>query len=35
MEAIKFNGYPCNDLNNLWQALHQSYNIAQDRPINL
>ena len=23
-----------NKLDNLWQALHQSYNIAQGRPIN-
>lgn len=35
MDAIKFNGRPYNDFNNLQQALHQSYNITQDRPINL
>jgi len=35
MEAIKFNGLSCNDLNDLWQALHQSYNSAQNKPINL
>jgi len=34
MEAIKFNGHPCNKSNNLWQVLYQSYNSAQNRPIN-
>jgi len=33
-EAIKFNRLPYNKLNNLWQALYQSYNSAQDQPIN-
>ena len=28
MEAIKFNEYPCNELDNLWQTLHQSFNLA-------
>jgi len=28
MEAIKFNGIPCNNLDDLWQVLHQSYNSA-------
>ena len=34
-EAIKFNGQPCNNLDDLWYALHHSYNSAQNRPINL
>jgi len=29
MEAIQFNGYFCIELNNLWQALHQTFNLAQ------
>ena len=28
IEAIKFNRYPYNGLDNLWQALHLSYNTA-------
>ena len=32
-EAIKFDGHLCNKLDNLWQALYQLYNSAQDRPI--
>ena len=34
-EAIKFNRHSCNKLDDLWQVLYQSYNAAQDRPINL
>jgi len=34
IDTIKFNRLPYNKLDNLWQALHQSYNLAQDRPIN-
>ena len=34
-EAIKFNGQPCNNLDDLWYTLHHSYNSAQNRPINL
>jgi len=26
--------WPCNKLNNLWQAFHLSYNTAYDREIN-
>ena len=33
MDTIKFNRLPYNKLDDLWQALHQSYNSAQDRPI--
>ena len=29
IETIKYNGQPCLDLNNLWQALHSSFNTAQ------
>jgi len=32
-ETIKFNGHLCNELDNLWQALYQSYNSTQDKPI--
>jgi len=34
-EAIKFNRISYNNLDNLWQVLHQSYNTAQDKPINI
>jgi len=33
-EAIKFSRCLCNELENLWQTLYQSFNSAQDRPIN-
>jgi len=29
IEMIKYNGQPCLDLENLWQALHSSFNTAQ------
>ena len=29
MEMIKYNSQPCLDLNDLWQALHSSFNTAQ------
>ena len=35
VEAICFQGQPCNDLPDLWSALHQSYNAASDRSIDL
>ena len=35
IEAINFNRYSCNKLNNLQQALYQFYNTIQDRVINL
>jgi len=34
VEAILYEGRPCNSLSDLWQALHRSYNSAEDRPIN-
>ena len=35
VEAIRFQGQPCNDLPDLWSALHQSYNAAADCSIDL
>jgi len=35
VEAICFQGQPCNDLPDLWRVLHQSYNAAANCPINL
>jgi len=32
---IKYNGHLCKNLDKLWQALYQFYNVAQDRPINI
>ena len=29
IEMIKYNGWPCLELNDLWQALHSLFNIAQ------
>lgn len=29
IEMIKYNGWPCLELNDLWQALHSSFNTAQ------
>ena len=29
IETIKYNGQPCLDLEDLWQALHSSFNTAQ------
>jgi len=29
IEMIKYNGRPCLELNDLWQALHSSFNTAQ------
>ncbi|RXW14339.1 hypothetical protein EST38_g11512 [Candolleomyces aberdarensis] len=34
-EAIQFNGRPCHELNDLWDALHNTYNAASDRPVDL
>ena len=35
VEAIRFQGQPCNDLPHLWSVLHQYYNAAADRSIDL
>jgi len=35
VEAIRFQGQPYNDLPDLWNALHQSYNAVADRSIDL
>jgi hypothetical protein len=32
-EAIQFNGQPCHELPQLWDALHGTYNAANDRPV--
>ena len=34
-EAIQYNGEPCHDLDKLWDALHGTYNVANDRPVDL
>jgi len=34
IEAISYKDCPCNILSDLWQALHKSYNSAENRPIN-
>ena len=34
-KALQFNGRPYIKLDNLWQALHQTFNLAQDHHINL
>ena len=35
VETIHFQVQLCNDLPDLWSALHQSYNAAADRSIDL
>ena len=32
-ETIKFNGQLCLELDNLWQALHSTFNTVQHRSI--
>jgi hypothetical protein len=34
-EAIQFNGQSCHDMDALWDALHNTYNSAADRPVDL
>ena len=35
VEAIKYNGHPCLEINNLQYALHSSFNTAQDQQIDI
>ena len=35
VEAIRFQGQPCNDLPDLWRALHQSYNATANCSVDL
>jgi len=35
IKVIQYNGQPYIKLNNLWQALHMSFNIAQNHQINM
>ncbi|KAF5320635.1 hypothetical protein D9611_013769 [Ephemerocybe angulata] len=34
-EAIQFNGQPCHELSDLWDALHNTYNAASDRAVDV
>jgi len=34
IEVIYFEGQPCNNFIVLWNTLHNSYNMAENRPIN-
>jgi len=34
IKAIKYNRQLCLELNNLWQALHTSFNLAQNYQVN-
>ncbi|KAJ3499868.1 hypothetical protein NMY22_g19468 [Coprinellus aureogranulatus] len=34
-KAIQFNGQPCHTTDQLWQALHGTYNAANNRPVDL
>ena len=34
-EAIQYNGQPCHTMPELWDALHNTYNSAADRPCDL
>jgi len=35
IEVLQFNSQPCIELNNLWQALYLSFNLAQFHQINV
>ena len=35
MEAIHFNSQPCIELDDLWQALYQSFNSAHNCQVNI
>ena len=35
VEAIKYNNYPCLEINNLWHALHSTFNLAQNHQVNV
>ena len=35
IKALQYNGHPCIEINNLWQALHQTFNAAQNNQINM
>ena len=35
IKAIQFNGKPCIKLDNLWEALHKSFNSAQNHQVNI
>lgn len=35
IEAIQFNGYPCIKLNNLWQALYQTFSSTQNWNVSI
>ena len=34
-EAIQYNGRPCLDMPSLWDALHNTYNLASNRPYDI
>ena len=33
VESIQFNGWPCIELDNLWDVLHQSFNSTQSHEV--
>jgi len=35
IETILYENYPCNTLLDLWHALHNSYNSAENKPVNI
>jgi len=35
VKAIKYNNYPCLEINNLWNALHSTFNHTQYCQINI
>jgi len=34
IEVIQYEGCPCIELKDLWNALHKSFNSAQEREVN-
>ena len=34
IESISYKNHPCNTLSDLWNVLHNSYNSAENGPVN-
>ena len=35
VEAIKYNNHPCLEINNLWHALHSTFNLAHNYQVDI
>jgi len=34
IKSILYENHPCNTFSDLWNALHKSYNLAENKPVN-